>query len=70
MEPRRRYSPPFTLPKVPAGVPEWAYLQAKDVDYFKRIADFYIDNRQAWDGEFGGGLSGRQRLSNCFRGWR
>ena len=22
----------------------------------QRIADFYIDKRQAWDGEFGGGL--------------
>ena len=58
--------PDYTAPKVPAGVPAWAYLQAKDVDYFKRIADFYIDKRQAWDGEFGGGLGDDSDFTNLF----
>ena len=58
--------PDYTPPTVPAGVPAWAYLQAKDVDYFKRIADFYIDKRQAWDGEFGGGLGDDSDFTNLF----
>jgi hypothetical protein len=58
--------PDFTPPKAPAGVPAWAYLQAKDVDYFRRIADFYIDKRQAWDGEFGGGLGDDSDFTNLF----
>jgi Concanavalin A-like lectin/glucanases superfamily len=56
--------PDYTPPEVPAGVPAWAYLQAKDVDYFKRIADFYVDKRQAWDGEFGGGLGDDSDFTN------
>ena len=58
--------PDFTPPKTTAGVPAWAYLQAKDVDYFRRIADFYIDKRQAWDGEFGGGLGDDSDFTNLF----
>ncbi len=58
--------PDYTPPTVPAGVPTWAYLQAKDVDYFQRIADFYIDKRQAWDGEFGGGLGDDSDFTNLF----
>jgi hypothetical protein len=58
--------PDYTPPTVPAGVPQWAYLQAKDVDYFKRIADFFIDKRQAWDGEFGGGLGDDSDFTNLF----
>ncbi|MGA9668808.1 MAG: LamG domain-containing protein, partial [Terracidiphilus sp.] len=58
--------PDYTPPKVPADVPQWAYLQAKDVDYFQRIADFYIDKRQAWDGEFGGGLGDDSDFTNLF----
>ena len=59
-------NPDFTLPTVPEGVPAWAYLQAKDVDYFQRIADFFIDKRQAWDGEFGGGLGDDSDFTNLF----
>ena len=63
---RRRLQPDYTAPTVPAGVPAWAYLQAKDLDYFQRIADFYIDKRQAWDGEFGGGLGDDSDFTNLF----
>ncbi len=59
-------APDFTLPAAPAGVPEWAFLQSKDVDYFQRIADFYVDWRQAWDGEFGGGLGDDSDFTNLF----
>jgi hypothetical protein len=58
--------PDYTPPTVPADVPAWAYLQAKDVGYFQRIADFYVDKRQAWDGEFGGGLGDDSDFTNLF----
>jgi hypothetical protein len=50
-------APPFSLPKAPAGVPEWAYLQVKDLGMFRDQIDWYLDHRQISDGEFGGGLS-------------
>jgi hypothetical protein len=59
-------APDYAPLTVPAGVPAWAYLQAKDMDYFQRIADFYIDKRQAWDGEFGGGLGDDSDFTNLF----
>jgi hypothetical protein len=49
--------PPFTLPQAPAGVPQWAFLQVEDLGYLKRLINWYIDNRQISNGEFGGGLS-------------
>ncbi len=62
-----RIAPPFTQPKVPAGVPAWAYLQVKDCGLLQaHLIDFYIDNRQAWDGEFGGGLWDDSDFTNLF----
>ncbi len=58
--------PAYVQPIGPAEIPRWAYLQAKDVDYFQRIADFYVDMRQAWDGEFGGGLGDDSDFTNLF----
>jgi hypothetical protein len=49
--------PPFTLPQAPPGIPQWAYLQSIDLGYLKRLINWYIDNRQISNGEFGGGLS-------------
>ena len=49
--------PPFILPQEPAGVPQWAFLQVEDLGYLKRLINWYIDNRQISNGEFGGGLS-------------
>ncbi|MGD0155062.1 MAG: LamG-like jellyroll fold domain-containing protein [Terracidiphilus sp.] len=49
--------PPFTLPQAPPGVPQWAFLQVEDLGYLKRLINWYIDNRQISNGEFGGGLS-------------
>jgi len=45
--------PPFILPQAPAGVPQWAFLQVEDLGYLKRLINWYIDNRQISNGEFG-----------------
>jgi hypothetical protein len=49
--------PPFTLPQAPEGVPQWAFLQVEDLGKLKQLINWYIDNRQISNGEFGGGLS-------------
>ena len=38
-------------------MPQWAFLQVEDLGYLKRLINWYIDNRQISNGEFGGGLS-------------
>ena len=58
--------PPYNQPAVPTGVPAWAWLQVKDMDYFKRFVNWYIDNRQIANGEFGGGLSDDSDLTDLF----
>ncbi len=60
--------PPFTLPKAPSGVPEWAFLQTTDLGYLNREINWYIDNRQISDGEFGGGLSDDSDFLNWWPG--
>ncbi len=60
--------PPFTLPQAPAGVPQWAFLQVEDLGYLKRLINWYIDNRQISNGEFGGGLSDDSDFSEWFPG--
>ena len=42
--------PPYVLPKAPAGVPEWAWLQTRDLAEMSSLIDWYIDNRQISDG--------------------
>jgi hypothetical protein len=54
---KEQVRPPFILPQAPPGVPQWAYLQVEDLGYLKRLINWYIDNRQISNGEFGGGLS-------------
>jgi hypothetical protein len=58
--------PPYAEPEVPAGLPAWAWLQIRDIDYFKRFVNWYIDNRQIANGEFGGGLSDDSDLTDLF----
>jgi hypothetical protein len=60
--------PPFVAPVVPAGVPAWAYLQVQDLGYLKRLINWYIDNRQISNGEFGGGLSDDSDFLNWWPG--
>jgi hypothetical protein len=60
--------PDYKVPEAPAGVPKWAFLQ---VEYLRRIANvinYYIDNRQIANGEFGGGLSDDDDFTNMFPG--
>ncbi|MDR3793689.1 MAG: LamG domain-containing protein [Terracidiphilus sp.] len=54
---REQVRPPFVVPQAPVGVPQWAYLQVEDLGYLKRLINWYVDNRQLTNGEFGGGLS-------------
>ncbi|MDE2665021.1 MAG: hypothetical protein OXI69_02600 [Acidobacteriota bacterium] len=47
----------------PPAFPQWAVQQKRLVDHFRRIARWWIDNRQLPDGAFGGGLDGDTRLA-------
>jgi len=60
--------PPFTPPVAPAGVPQWAFLQVEDLGYLKRLINWYVDNRQISNGEFGGGLSDDSDFLNWWPG--
>ncbi len=60
--------PPFTLPQAPAGVPKWAFLQVEDLRQLKSLINWYVDNRQISDGEFGGGLCDDSDFLNWWPG--
>ena len=65
---REQPRPPFIMPQAPLGVPQWAYLQVKDLGALKSLINWYIDHRQISDGEFGGGLSDDSDFSELFPG--
>jgi len=54
----------FNQPTPPAGVPLWAFRQSEDLKLYRKFVDWWIDNRQIADGEFGGGLSDDTDLMN------
>jgi hypothetical protein len=58
----------FTAPAAPAGVPQWAYLQVQDLGALKNLINWYVDNRQISNGEFGGGLSDDSDFLNWWPG--
>ena len=60
--------PPYTLPPAPPGVPEWAWLQTRDLAALSDLLNWYVDNRQISDGEFGGGLSDDTDFLNWWPG--
>jgi len=60
--------PAFTPPLAPAGVPQWAFLQVEDLGQLKRLINWYVDNRQISNGEFGGGLSDDSDFLNWWPG--
>lgn len=64
----RKNKPEFNIPACPDGIPEWAHLQAEYLRYLERIANYYMDNRQIANGEFGGGLSDDGDLTNMWPG--
>jgi hypothetical protein len=61
-------APPFALSAAPAGVPEWAFLQVKDLGMLKDQINWWIDNRQISDGEMGGGISDDSDYLNWWPG--
>ncbi len=65
---REQAKPPFTQPAAPPGVPVWAFRQVEDLRYVDRFVNWYIDNRQIDNGEFGGGLSDDGDLTNMWPG--
>jgi hypothetical protein len=48
---------PYTAPATPAGVPTWAYRQLEALKGVRHFVNWWIDNRQADYGDFGGGIS-------------
>ncbi|CAN5265810.1 LamG domain-containing protein [soil metagenome] len=48
---------PVTLPVAPAGVPNWAFLQVEDLKRVRHFIEWWIDKRQVAYGDFGGGIS-------------
>ena len=61
-------APPFKLPVAPAGVPEWAFLQVKDLGMLADQINWWIDNRQISDGELGGGIGDDSDYLNWWPG--
>ncbi len=60
--------PGFVQPEAPAGVPLWAFRQLEALRGYRRMVQWYIDNRQIANGEFGGGISDDTDLGNWFPG--
>ena len=60
--------PPVDLDAPPEGVPLWAFRQLQYLGAVGRFVNWYIDNRQIWNGEFGGGLSDDGDLTNQWPG--
>jgi len=60
--------PPFQEPAPPAGVPLWAFRQVEALGHVKYFANWWIDNRQVENGEYGGGLSDDTDLTNAWPG--
>lgn len=61
-------APEFKAPVIPDGVPAWAHLQLEVLREYRELIEWYIDNRQIANGEFGGGLSDDTDLGNLFPG--
>lgn len=49
--------PVTALPPLPKGVPRWAARQVQDLALVRRFVDWWIDRRQVAYGDFGGGIS-------------
>jgi hypothetical protein len=45
------------VPTAPAGVPKWAFLQVEDLKRVRKFIEWWIDKRQVPYGDFGGGIS-------------
>lgn len=58
----------YELPSQPEGVPRWAFLQLEVLRTYNELVEWYIDNRQIENGEFGGGISDDTDIGNLFPG--
>jgi hypothetical protein len=65
---REQARPPVMLAAAPDGVPGWAFRQVEHLKQVSRLVNWYIDNRQIENGEFGGGLSDDGDLTNWWPG--
>ena len=63
---RSHPKPAFTQPQPPQGVPLWAFRQTEQLRNLKNFVLWYIDHRQIENGEFGGGLSDDDDLTNVW----
>ena len=59
---------PYTEPVAPEGIPEWAFLQLEVLKKYREVFEWFVDNRQIDNGEFGGGISDDTDLTNHFPG--
>ena len=59
---------PYEQPEAPAGIPLWAFRQVEIVKQWRYFLNWWIDNRQIENGEFGGGLSDDGDFANCMPG--
>jgi hypothetical protein len=48
---------PVNVPQAPASVPKWAFLQVEDLKRVHHFIEWWIDHRQVDYGDFGGGIS-------------
>lgn len=62
----RQVKPPFQQPTAPPGVPLWAFRQTEALRAVERFILWWIDHRQIENGEFGGGLSDDDDLTNIW----
>jgi hypothetical protein len=58
--------PAFTQPVAPKGVPLWAFRQVTDLKLVRQFIEWWIDNRQVPYGDFGGGISDDDDLTQQF----
>lgn len=59
---------PFTQASAPKGVPLWAFRQLEDLKGVRKFVNWWIDNRQADFGDFGGGISDDTDLAQQWPG--
>jgi len=61
-------APAYVQPEAPAGVPVWAFRQVEALKRAEHFVNWWIDHRQITNGEFGGGISDDDDLTNLWPG--
>ncbi len=60
--------PAFRQPVAPKGVPLWAFRQTQDLKLIRQFVEWWIDKRQVPYGDFGGGISDDDDLTQQWPG--